>query len=102
MDYGAETGGVNYILPEFEMVSMTELLDERRLTYFPDVVMQIWEPPYDSTDDTFPCSIDRTEGPLSNDDHMYLLNHFLDTDVLGTGILISDPDDAPTTNGVDS
>ncbi|EIM90666.1 PLC-like phosphodiesterase [Stereum hirsutum FP-91666 SS1] len=81
MDYGAETGGVDYILPEFEM---------------------IWEPPYDSTDNTFPCSVDRTEGPLATTDHMYLLNHFLDINVLGTGILISDPEAAGTTNGVNS
>ncbi|EIM90665.1 PLC-like phosphodiesterase, partial [Stereum hirsutum FP-91666 SS1] len=81
MDFGAETGGVNYILPEFEM---------------------IWEPPFDSTDSTFPCSVDRIEGPLSTTDHMFLLNHFLDINVFGTGVLISDPGDAPTTNSVPS
>ena len=66
------------------------------------MIEKIWEPPFDSTDPTFPCSVNRTAGPLSTADHMYLLNHFLDVDVLGTGILISDPEDAPTTNGVAS
>jgi hypothetical protein len=33
---------------------------------------------------------------------MYMINHFLDIDVLDTGILISDPEDAPTTNSVNS
>lgn len=32
---------------------------------------------------------------------MYIINHFLDIDI-GGGILISDPGDAPTTNGVPS
>ena len=63
---------------------------------------QIWEPPFDSTDNTFPCSVNRISGPLATSDHMYLLNHFLDIDVLGTGILISDPGAASTTNGVAS
>ncbi|KAI0032912.1 PLC-like phosphodiesterase [Vararia minispora EC-137] len=80
LDSGAD-GSVDYILPEFEM---------------------IWEPPFDSTDSTFPCSVDRTAGPLATGDHMYLLNHFLDVNLLGTGILISDPAAAPTTNGVNS
>ncbi|KZV77312.1 PLC-like phosphodiesterase [Peniophora sp. CONT] len=84
MDYGADGsdgGVVDYFLQEFTM---------------------IWEPPYDSTDNTFPCSVDRTSGPLSTSDHMYMLNHFYDKDVFGTGVLISDPVDAPTTNGVAS
>ena len=33
---------------------------------------------------------------------MYLINHFLDINLLDTGILISDPGDASTTNGVSS
>ncbi|KAH9946394.1 PLC-like phosphodiesterase [Epithele typhae] len=83
MDAGADgaDGNVNYILPEFEM---------------------IWEPPFDSTDNTFPCSVDRSAGPLSTADHMYLLNHFLDVNILDTGILVSDPAAASTTNGVTS
>ena len=62
----------------------------------------MWEPPFDSTDSTFPCSVDRISGPLATSDHMYLLNHFLDINLLDTGILISDRNDAPTTNSISS
>ncbi|TFK88741.1 PLC-like phosphodiesterase [Polyporus arcularius HHB13444] len=82
LDAGADTDrSVPYILPEFEM---------------------IWETPFSVTDATFPCSVDRINGPLSTEDHMYMINHSLNKDVLGTGIIISDPKDAPTTNGVPS
>ncbi|KAJ3792954.1 PLC-like phosphodiesterase [Lentinula aff. detonsa] len=84
MDAGADgTDGapVDYILPEFTMV---------------------WEPPFDATDPSFPCSVDRIAGPLSTEDHLNMLNHNLDIDVFGTGVLVSDPEDASTTNGVAS
>ncbi|KKY18323.1 hypothetical protein UCRPC4_g05034 [Phaeomoniella chlamydospora] len=83
MDYEADTSSVPYILDEF--------------TYF-------FETPYDTTDPDFPqCSIDRPSD-LSTaeaaDSRMYLVNHFLDDEVLG--ILIPDEDDAATTNSVQS
>ncbi|THH30404.1 hypothetical protein EUX98_g3778 [Antrodiella citrinella] len=81
LDFGAETDSVPFILPEFEM---------------------IWEDPFSVTDPTFPCSVNRIQGPLATTDHMYMINHSLDIDVFDTGILISDPEDAPTTNGVTS
>ncbi|KAK2463321.1 hypothetical protein APHAL10511_004632 [Amanita phalloides] len=76
LDYGADTTKVNFILPEFDM---------------------IWETPYGVTDPSFPCSVDRITGPLSRANHMYLINHSLNKDVLG--IVMSDPVDAATTNG---
>ena len=100
MDYGADGsdgGVVDYFLQEFTMVSWLPRSKNTQING-----KQIWEPPYDSTDNTFPCSVDRISGPLSTSDHMYMLNHFYDKDVFGTGILISDPLDAPTTNGVAS
>lgn len=72
---------VPYILPEFPM---------------------IWETPFSVTDSNFPCSVDRIAGPLSTEDHMYMINHSLNKDLLGLGIIISDPLDAPTTNSVAS
>jgi len=77
LDYDANESEVPYILEEFNY-------------YF--------ETPYDTTDPTFPqCSIDRPSGgdPATL---MSIVNHFLDTNLLGTGILI--PDDAAdyTTN----
>ncbi|KAF8829668.1 hypothetical protein HHX47_DHR2000233 [Lentinula edodes] len=84
MDAGADgTDGapVDYILPEFTM---------------------LWEPPFDSTEPSFPCSVDRIAGPLSTVDHLNMLNHNLDINVFDTGVLVSDPEDASTTNGVAS
>ncbi|KAG6824539.1 hypothetical protein H0H92_006517 [Tricholoma furcatifolium] len=81
LDTGANTTLVDFILPEFEM---------------------IWETPYDVTNASFPCSVDRITGPLATEDHMYLINHGLNINLLDTGIIISDPEDAPTTNGVAS
>ncbi|KAI0071716.1 PLC-like phosphodiesterase [Panus rudis PR-1116 ss-1] len=82
LDAGADSDrSVPYILPEFEMV---------------------WETPFSVTDASFPCSVDRISGPLSVTDHMYMINHSLNKDLLGTGIIVSDPLDAPTTNSVTS
>ncbi|KAL0068065.1 hypothetical protein AAF712_004969 [Marasmius tenuissimus] len=80
LDSGADNGGVDFILPEFKM---------------------IWEPPFSSTDPNFPCRVDRTEGPLSAVDHMYMLNHNLNVQVVD-GVLVSDRTRAPTTNSVNS
>ncbi|KZT20223.1 PLC-like phosphodiesterase [Neolentinus lepideus HHB14362 ss-1] len=82
MDYGAKDGTtVPYIMSEFTMV---------------------WETPFSVTNASFPCSVNRTSGPLSDEDHMYMINHSLNINLLDTGIIISDPSDAPTTNGVPS
>ncbi|GLB38859.1 putative PLC-like phosphodiesterase [Lyophyllum shimeji] len=80
---GSDGGVVNFILPEFQM---------------------IWEDPFSPTDPNFPCRIDRTSGPLSNDDHENLINHNLNTNIIpiGDGVLISDRADAPKTNSIDS
>jgi len=80
MDSDADTSKVNYILPEF--------------TY-------IWETPFDQTDNSFPCTVDR---PPSLKGHtptgqMSLVNHFLDTQ-LTAGILIPDVDALNVTNAV--
>ncbi|GIJ84389.1 hypothetical protein Asppvi_003232 [Aspergillus pseudoviridinutans] len=77
LDYGADVNSVPYILNEFNY-------------YF--------ETPYDVTDATFPsCSIDRPSG-ASADGRMYIVNHFLDVDILG--ILVPDRLRAPQTNAV--
>jgi hypothetical protein len=82
MDYGAENGGVDYILPEFEM---------------------IWETPFSQTDASFPCKVDRTEGPLADNKHMYMINHSLNYKLLGSDdIIVPDYAKASTTNGRNS
>ncbi|KAF8151374.1 PLC-like phosphodiesterase [Crassisporium funariophilum] len=86
MDEGADGSvgpTVDFILPQFEM---------------------IWEDPFSPTNKNFPCSIHRTRGSLSNDDHMHLINHNLNANIIpiGDGVLISDFINAPTTNGLTS
>jgi len=83
LDSSTDTSEVDFILPEFDM---------------------IWENPFSVTNATFPCSVDRIHGPLSTADHSYLINHSLDVDIIpiGSGVLIPDPIDAPTTNSVAS
>lgn len=86
LDYGA-LDTVPYILPEF--------------LYF-------WETPFDMTDPSFPqCIIDRPGGLAENHtqayQRMYIINHFLDTLVMGMDI--PDRRDARKTNaatGTDS
>ncbi|ESK87562.1 hypothetical protein Moror_2011 [Moniliophthora roreri MCA 2997] len=83
MDSGADGAGVDFILPQFKM---------------------IWEPPFSSTDPNFPCSVDRNEGPLSVTDHMHMLNHNLNVNIIpiGDGVLVADRANAARTNSVSS
>ncbi|KDQ53667.1 hypothetical protein JAAARDRAFT_420469 [Jaapia argillacea MUCL 33604] len=82
LDAGASDGStVDYILPEFQM---------------------IWETPYGYTNPSFPCSVDRIKGTLSVEDHMYMINHSLNFNLFDAGLIISDPEQASTTNGVKS
>lgn len=77
LDYGADMTSVPYILDEFAY-------------YF--------ETPYDVTDSTFSdCSINRPSGASANG-RMYIVNHFLDEDILG--IDIPDRSAAAATNAV--
>ena len=81
LDYGA-TDTVPHILPEF--------------LYF-------WETPFDMTDPSFPqCIIDRPGSAADNPEvayqRMYIVNHFLDTEMLGMDI--PDRRDAESTNAV--
>ncbi|KAJ7084558.1 PLC-like phosphodiesterase [Mycena belliarum] len=72
-------------------------------TLLPEFSM-IWETPFSVTNASFPCSVDRIHGPLATEEHMYLINHSLNTNIIpiGDGVIIPDPLDAPHTNGVPS
>ncbi|MCJ1307246.1 hypothetical protein MMC25_000892 [Agyrium rufum] len=75
LDSGASPSSIPYLLDEF--------------SYF-------FETPYDTTDPSFPeCTLDRSSGS-SPDGKMYIVNHFLDINLLG--ILIPDNAVDPTTN----
>lgn len=64
--------------------------------YILDEFAYYFETPFDVTNASFPdCSINRPPG-ASADGRMYIVNHFLDVDVLGA--LIPDRDAADTTN----
>ncbi|TFK19863.1 PLC-like phosphodiesterase [Coprinopsis marcescibilis] len=87
MDKGADgsAGGVvDFVLPQFQM---------------------IWEDPFSPTDPNFPCRIHRIEGPLEDNDHMHLINHNLNRNIipwdLGT-VLVSDFVNSPKTNSMNS
>ena len=53
-------------------------------------------------DDVQPLYVLRISGPIGTTDHMYMINHSLNKDIPGTGIIVSDPLDAKTTNGLAS
>ena len=68
-----------------------------------DVLMQIWETPFSGTDPSFPCKVDRSGGPLSDVDHMYMINHSLNYKLLGNkNIIVPDHGKAKTTNSMKS
>lgn len=68
---------------------MNSVVDSAQFTYF-------FETPYDTTDPSFnQCTLDRPSGG-SPDGRMYIVNHFLDQDILGTYIPDNSADE--TTN----
>jgi len=69
--------------------------DFTSVPYIIDEFTNIWESPYDVTT-TFDCSVNRTKGDSSTE--MYLINHFLDTLILGEPA--PDPSQANQTNAV--
>lgn len=58
--------------------------DPTTVPYIIDEFPNIWETAYDVTDATFDCQVNRTKGDTAT--QMYLINHFLDTAVLGAFI----------------
>ncbi|EIN14014.1 PLC-like phosphodiesterase [Punctularia strigosozonata HHB-11173 SS5] len=70
--------------------------DFNSVTYLIDEFTNIWETAFDVTDTTFDCNVNRSSGDTSTE--MYLINHFLDKEVLGSPA--PDVDNANTTNGV--
>ncbi|KAF5349947.1 hypothetical protein D9756_009264 [Leucocoprinus leucothites] len=74
---------VNSILPEFNMV---------------------WEDPYSSTNDKFPCKVDRTNGPLKPTEQLNMINHNFNKKIIpiGAGVLVSDHHRASQINSVKS
>lgn len=80
LDAGANQTVVNYILPEF--------------TY-------AWETPFDQTDPSFPCTVNRPPAIVGQfpTGRLSIVNHFLD-EQLTQGVLIPDIGALNVTNGV--
>ncbi|GAA5986464.1 hypothetical protein JCM10908_003764 [Rhodotorula pacifica] len=72
--------------------------DVSSVPYLIDEFTNIWETPYDVTENSFPCTVDRVTG--SPDNKMYLINHFLDVNmtILGTTIPVPAVQELDTTN----
>jgi hypothetical protein len=80
LDSGANQN-VNFILDEFTFM---------------------WETPFDQTDSSFPCTVDRPaslRGQIPNG-RLSVINHFLDIQLPIVNILIPDRDALAQTNGV--
>jgi len=72
----------DYLLPQFKMM---------------------WEDPHNPTDAAFPCTVDRTAGPLPPTDQLNLMNHNLNFDILPffkPGFRVPDRLNSPRTNGI--
>jgi len=54
------------------------------IPYLLDEFTNIWESAFDVTDTSFDCNVNRTTGEASTE--MYLINHFLDTILLGNPV----------------
>jgi len=82
---GRKKAKAEFMLPEFKMV---------------------WEDTFNPTDITFPCKVDRTDGPLAPREQLNLINHNLNVNVLpvvgGNDLLLPDWLNSPRTNSVDS
>ncbi len=59
-----------------------------------------WETPFDTTDPNFAqCTLDRPNKlDADGKSSMYIVNHFLDNNLVSTGILVPDKADAARTN----
>ncbi|BGP39161.1 hypothetical protein JCM10449v2_003099 [Rhodotorula kratochvilovae] len=74
--------------------------DTSSVPYLLDEFTNVWETPYDQTDNAFPCTVDRVTG--SAEGKMYLMNHFLDvnTTILGQTFAVPAEAELEQTNAV--
>jgi hypothetical protein len=81
LDSGANSASVNFILDEF--------------TY-------MWETPFDQTDSSFPCTVDRPASLRGQTPtgRLSVINHFLDTEIPIVDIVIPDREALDQTNAV--
>ena len=75
--------------------------DDRSVPYILPEFPNVWETPFSVTDDSFPCKVDRISGPLSAEDHLYMINHSLNIEIF-PDVIIPDRIHASDTNSVDS
>ncbi|CAE6376060.1 hypothetical protein BN14_10500 [Rhizoctonia solani AG-1 IB] len=79
---------------------MDNSADATAAPYIIDEFTNIWETPYNVVENSFPCTLNRTDGTAEG--KMGLSNHFLDkyATVLGIQSLVPDKDALNQTNGV--
>jgi hypothetical protein len=71
--------------------------DFTQVAYIIDEFQNVWETPFDVTQNSFPCTIDRIQG--NPDTMLYLINHYLDTNFsAGLNIPVPDRQNLPITN----
>ncbi|SLM40953.1 PLC-like phosphodiesterase, TIM beta/alpha-barrel domain [Lasallia pustulata] len=72
--------------------------------YIQDEFSQLWETPFDPTNQSFPCTVQRPPGISRNqsEERMYMLNHNLNTEIslLGTSLLVPNFPALSVTNNV--
>ncbi|KAL9045226.1 MAG: hypothetical protein Q9214_001703 [Letrouitia sp. 1 TL-2023] len=77
--------------------------DRQKAPYLLNEFSYFWETPYDTTDPSFAqCAVDRPKElvkfPETMAARMYIMNHFLDTNIKIGGVMVPDRRDAARTN----
>lgn len=123
--YINKTGILDYVYtPPYQPMNMTEwptlaemIIYNTRVVFFLDYMANqttypwwidefsnMWETPFDPTDQAFPCTIQRPDGLTvqQGSQLLYIANHNLNADVslLGTDLLVPDVSSLNTTNNV--
>ena len=86
LEYAANTTQVDIILPEFDVVRLRQhecTLSPYMCTYQPTKVLHTPRSgKHPTAIQTLHCSANRISDPLTAEDHMYMINHSLNNDIL--------------------
>ena len=86
------------------VIFLDYMANQTAYPWFIDEFSNMWETPFDPTDQTFPCTIQRPDGLTTQQGEgmLYLANHNLNAEVsiLGTSLLVPDVSQLNQTNNV--